>query len=428
MSFEPQKIFIGLVDFFSVWLPGALLVYLVKDGLGPRILATYKSLPETEGWIIFLFGSYLLGHFIFLIGSFLLDDVIYDRLRGATVSSQIRVLANGKCPARPLTRWLAGFFMSKTGALYHALWLKERQFEKSFISGNELNTFQWSKAKLTLKHPDAMESIHRFEADSKFFRSLVIVCLMVFGLLAIDLIRQIFSFDRLFENAGPFAVAAIFVAPLAFWRYVEQRLKATNQAYIYIVTLEGGCVKSEPRADGLTHAGGVVWRQAKNGFEYLLVQASKKPNEWVLPKGHIEMIENTRETAVREVYEETGIWARVDEGKDQKPDNVIFPKESDAPAEEKDSHVCFYRMKAATDRWDDKIALKLSGIRFRIKDYFGRNDPCFKPRRKHKWVSLGEAENHLKENLESLGVLKKIGILHSKKTGEQEKLGDAASS
>jgi len=31
MSFEPQKFFVGLIDFFSVLLPGALLTYLIKD-------------------------------------------------------------------------------------------------------------------------------------------------------------------------------------------------------------------------------------------------------------------------------------------------------------------------------------------------------------------------------------------------------------
>jgi hypothetical protein len=34
MSFEPQKFFVGLIDFFSILLPGALLTFLVKDALG----------------------------------------------------------------------------------------------------------------------------------------------------------------------------------------------------------------------------------------------------------------------------------------------------------------------------------------------------------------------------------------------------------
>ncbi len=37
----------------------------------------------------------------------------------------------------------------------------------------------------------------------------------------------------------------------------------------------------------------------------------REPEEWVLPKGHIEPGEEIRQTAVREVREETGVWARV---------------------------------------------------------------------------------------------------------------------
>jgi 8-oxo-dGTP pyrophosphatase MutT (NUDIX family) len=43
----------------------------------------------------------------------------------------------------------------------------------------------------------------------------------------------------------------------------------------------------------------------------MLVTASKKRSEWVLPKGHIEPGEDPRNTAVREVREETGHWARI---------------------------------------------------------------------------------------------------------------------
>ena len=44
---------------------------------------------------------------------------------------------------------------------------------------------------------------------------------------------------------------------------------------------------------------------------YLLVEASGRPLELVLPKGHIEPQEDPRQTAVREVHEETGVWARI---------------------------------------------------------------------------------------------------------------------
>lgn len=58
-----------------------------------------------------------------------------------------------------------------------------------------------------------------------------------------------------------------------------------------------------------THAGGVVVRTDGTAARYLLVSARLTPNEWVLPKGHIEPSEKPEDTAVREVLEEAGVVA-----------------------------------------------------------------------------------------------------------------------
>lgn len=103
---------------------------------------------------------------------------------------------------------------------------------------------------------------------------------------------------------------------LALWRYMEQRYKATNQAYWSVITLtakDGKLAfdKAARAPDSPTHAGGVVFRMRGSTAEYLLVEATNDPAQWVLPKGHVEEGEQHRETAVREVHEETGVWARV---------------------------------------------------------------------------------------------------------------------
>jgi len=68
---------------------------------------------------------------------------------------------------------------------------------------------------------------------------------------------------------------------------------------------------NEPRADGLTHAGGVVTCTQDGELRYLLVRASRPPHGWVLPKGHIEAGEAPEQTAQREVLEEAGVDAEV---------------------------------------------------------------------------------------------------------------------
>ena len=139
---------------------------------------------------------------------------------------------------------------------------------------------------------------------SKFFRSFVIA-LTIFGVI------------YLLSGNWLRALVCAGLCLLALWRYVDQRFKATQQAYWLIITQEGmkelsaSPVPVFARPDGLTHAAGIVFRTRDRTVEYLLVQATKDQNEWVLPKGHIEAAEKPEVTAVREVKEESGSWARV---------------------------------------------------------------------------------------------------------------------
>jgi ADP-ribose pyrophosphatase YjhB (NUDIX family) len=53
-------------------------------------------------------------------------------------------------------------------------------------------------------------------------------------------------------------------------------------------------------------AGGIVFRRNSNSqIEILLIQDAK--DRWTIPKGHIEEGESPRDTAMREITEETGV-------------------------------------------------------------------------------------------------------------------------
>ncbi len=57
-------------------------------------------------------------------------------------------------------------------------------------------------------------------------------------------------------------------------------------------------------------AGGVVWRPVDNGVEILLVHRPAH-GDWTLPKGKPHPPEEPHETALREVWEETGLHCRI---------------------------------------------------------------------------------------------------------------------
>ena len=306
MNFEPQKLFIGLMDFFSILLPGALLTYLLMDHVGPWVLGDrYAKLASTEGWAAFLFASYLFGHLIFLLGSWL--DELYDWARRYTLNAQIAMLARrGR-----LLPWIARVpiwlvFKAERNKAVDRVGKIKQQALGALQAGGVINNFQWCKVVLlNAENPASLAVVQRFEADSKFFRCLAVVLLLL--LIAWPLQHRWPPFGV------PVLVALLL---LALWRYMEQRFKATNQAYWSVITLtaEAGKVqidRAAPAAGGPTHAGGVVFRTSYGATEYLLVEATDDPAQWVLPKGHVEEGEHSRETAVREVHEETGVWARI---------------------------------------------------------------------------------------------------------------------
>ena len=291
MNFEPQKFFIGLVDFFSIFMPGALLTYLVKDWAALKFLGSAGyPLNGAEPVVVFLFASYLLGHAAFLLSA-VLDEWIYDPIRALTDWGQIKRLANGDRLSPLWLRQLAASDLlfgrdANDKTVMHAQRIKARALQH-LEAEDAVNAFQWCKARLTKDLPEGLVAVQQFEAASKFFRSLVVV---------LTVLSVFYARQRNFFEAG-----LCFVAMLpSLWRYIDQRFKATQQAYWFIIMLEGREAKvptATPRGDKLSHAGGIVrWRQS---LKWMLVEASGSRSERVLPKGHIEPGEDPRITVVR---------------------------------------------------------------------------------------------------------------------------------
>ena len=98
MNIDPQKFFIGLMDFFAILLPGALLTYLLMGEVGPVVMGDrYAKLDGAQAWAAFLFASYLFGHLMFPLGSCL--DECYAGARRYTPKRRLRPRPT------PLLRW-----------------------------------------------------------------------------------------------------------------------------------------------------------------------------------------------------------------------------------------------------------------------------------------------------------------------------------
>ena len=199
MDYKPSDLLIGIVDFFAILLPGALLSLLCLDVAHTHIF-NGSVLPEikgdAQGWLAFLFSSYLVGHFIFLLGSHL--DSIYD-----STYRKYKVRRGHKI-------------------LDFVIEAKERQLGEG--NENMVNAYKWARTYVQLRSPEAGAEISRLEADSKFFRSLIIVLLIVCIVL-------------LFKSFWIQAAFCFLLVLISFWRYFEQRWKFTILAYQYFVAL-----------------------------------------------------------------------------------------------------------------------------------------------------------------------------------------------
>ncbi len=195
---KPSEFYIGVLDFFAILLPGAIATAILSPWLAHWIFGPLIDKPTSESglWVIFLTCAYFLGHLIFLVGSYI--DVLYNSLR-----ERFNPYGN-------------------QSAYQCATRIRNTLIDEA--EQEALNTFQWARSVLILKNPVSAEDVHRLEADSKFFRSL----LVVFSLASASFLAN----GRMVEGI----VALALVIP-CFARYYERRLKSTTQAYIHIVSM-----------------------------------------------------------------------------------------------------------------------------------------------------------------------------------------------
>lgn len=160
MGYKPSDLFVGVIDFFAILLPGAIIVGvgLQLDGRMYGDAGLLQPVGDgAEAWVAFLVAAYLAGHLLFLVGA-LLDTSLYDPLRKTFVH-----------PDRDLTFLQAGRVRNRV------------------LGAGEtgINTFQFSRSALKLQAPTALTEVERYEADSKFFRSLsVTLYMLLFAFLA----------------------------------------------------------------------------------------------------------------------------------------------------------------------------------------------------------------------------------------------------
>jgi hypothetical protein len=196
---KPGDFLIGVMDFFAILLPGAMATWLVLQyvpafALHRALIVGFEERGEPTEWVksgAFLLASYVLGHFVFMIGAKL--DGSYDQWRRRTK-------------------------LHTLDATYKAAKDLQDSLTKN-LAGTDWTTLKWSKAYIQVKAQHARAEIDRIEADSKFFRSLVVIAV-------------VFAAHFFLREGAPLAgLIAVMAAVASYSRYVEQRWKMTELTY-----------------------------------------------------------------------------------------------------------------------------------------------------------------------------------------------------
>lgn len=223
MNLKPSDIYLGVIDFFSVLLPGGMLTYFLAGVFYVRVFGEGKIFSEPATgfveWTAFLLVAYIVGNLVFAAASFL--DLTYDKV--------LRKIFQPKYDLSYKTARRLQWKHFDTDEKLKELRIKNELSEEDY---NEIlknpqreifNAFKWSQHFLLFKKPEALAEIQRIEADSKFFRSLVVAFLIIAVLLFWQL--KIIA-----------AIVFIVFSGLCYYRYGELRFKSTQKAYQLVIT------------------------------------------------------------------------------------------------------------------------------------------------------------------------------------------------
>ncbi|MEJ2456392.1 MAG: hypothetical protein P8103_19895 [Candidatus Thiodiazotropha sp.] len=208
---KPADFYLGAIEFFGVLLPGAALCYSLLPLLAPTLPADWLPRSSTQAWAVFAVLSYIVGHLLHAIGSSVFDGYVYDRFYVSEWKPTHRRVATliGRGDKQAL---LDEELAAKS--------LLARVYLETETQPGGSNYYDWCLSAIRLNAPEGAQEVDRLQADSKFFRSMSLVFLVV---AAVSLVEELI----------PYGVGAAVLALFSAWRFCTLRWTATKRVYEY---------------------------------------------------------------------------------------------------------------------------------------------------------------------------------------------------
>lgn len=261
---KPGDFFIGVTDFFSVLVPGAGITFIgvfwgkQLDVPPDHVLAAVLGASGAVGWAAFLVISYFLGHVTVSLGARL--DTLYEARKEGHQNTALEERAEkeldaflNECgathsmrTARPST----SRFAQIASVILVGSWRVAGPVPPPPSSCRLMNAYKFARVSLNCQAPTVYAEVLRLEADSKFFRSLVVVATFATFTCAVQLVSNVYG---LAIGAQPWTLPAwgaaylvfvFLVARIAFTRFCDLRLKATETAFQGLIVVRAAAPKA----------------------------------------------------------------------------------------------------------------------------------------------------------------------------------------
>lgn len=223
---KPADFLIGVVELFAVLIPGALLTaillsWAIGDGQ-PDLTTAAATLGASTAvrWVSFLVSAYVLGHVLSALGGLVLDP-LYDKVYRDWWLPRFNRRKHGRYE----------LVASAAKATAHEEWTTTFKAALDSKGQSDFNSFAWAQASVLAAGNEGAAEIERTQADSKFFRSFVLVLLV--GLAHVAAIGSlVLPSQRELE-----LLLAAGLLGLSTWRYLALRLSAITLAYEHYLQL-----------------------------------------------------------------------------------------------------------------------------------------------------------------------------------------------
>lgn len=232
-----SSIFIGVVDFFAVLLPGGATVGILLLLAPPQCLDLVRGVGTTEtAAAALLVSAYIVGQTMNALGGYLLDliyDVLYDPRQGLLVGKSLvqnapstKSLASrivnrwqvvvGKVHdwRSPLLRVVSGLTEKDTAGRGDKL---KNDLDALAGASPSPGVYQRIRSYFSLTIPAAFEQIQRLESEQKFFRTATVAGVVI----------AIVARSQRMQTGWIWLVSLFFMT-----RYISKRRKTIERAYM----------------------------------------------------------------------------------------------------------------------------------------------------------------------------------------------------